>query len=336
VSGARSMLVAAVAAAALYFAPLFIGTLGLRKAIEILYLGLFAVSFNLLFGYAGLLSFGFNATFGLAGYGLALFLIHVPGVHLLLAILAVVLMTAAAGALIGALCVRLHGGYFSLLTLAVCQLLYAVAVKWRGITRGDDGIIVPPAELGLPFLGPVRLDIEANMYWFALTAAILCIGVMWRFTHTPLGQAVLLVRENSERAEFLGYHSYGTKVAAFTLASTMAGVGGILFALFQRLVSPSVLSLSQGGEVLFMTVLGGSGMFLGPLLGTAVYVLLQDWLSRTTEHWQFFIGLIFVLLVMFAPGGIAGLLRDHLMVHRRRANASTTTSRVDAVSEKTR
>lgn len=303
------MVVFLVGALALYALPLVIGTLALRFAIEVLYLGLLALSFNLVFGYGGLLPFGFNATFGLGAYAFAIALADAPQLGPWGASAIAIAIGALGGLIIGALCVRLHGGYFSLLTLAFAQFLYAIALKWRAVTKGEDGIIVAASALPLPGLGSVRLDVEANMYWFALTVVLVCLALMWRFTRTPLGGAVLLTRENSERAEFLGYNVYATKVIVYTFASTIAAVSGVLFAIFQRLVSPSVLGLGQAGDMLFMTVLGGSGSLLGPMLGALTFQLLQDWLSKVSEHWQFFIGLLFVLLVIFAPAGMTGLLQ---------------------------
>jgi len=305
----RPTLVALVfGALALYALPSVIGTLGIRTAIEILYFALFAASFNLLFGYAGLLSFGFNATFGVGAYAMALLLLYMPGIGLVLAALLSVAIGAAAGAVIGALCVRLHGGYFSLLTLAFCQFLLAIALKWRTVTKGEDGVIVAAQKLDIPGIGEVRLDVAANMYWLTLTVVLVCLWLMWRFTRTPLGRSVVLVRENEERASFISYNVYAVKVLVFTLASGMAAVAGVLYVLFQRLAAPGTLGLGTAGDVLFMTVLGGTGSFLGPVLGAGIYHLLQNWLSKTTEHWAFFIGLLFVLLVIFAPGGISGLM----------------------------
>ncbi|HET7380269.1 MAG TPA: branched-chain amino acid ABC transporter permease [Gaiellales bacterium] len=294
---------------AAYLLPFILGSIALRMAIEILYLGLFAVAFNLILGYAGLLSFGFNATFGVGAYAFALILARLPGVP----ILAAVLMGAAIGGLVGlamgALCVRLGGGYFSLMTLALCQLLYAVAIKWRPVTGGEDGIFVRRPDVVLPGIGAIHLGQEGNVYWLALTVVLVCLWLMWRFIGSPAGQAVILVRENPGRAAFLAYNVYATKLVAFAFASAMAAVAGILFALLQGLVSPATLSLMQAGEPLFMAVLGGTGAFLGPLLGTMVYALFQDWLSRTTEHWPVFMGLLFVVLVIFAPDGLVGIVR---------------------------
>lgn len=287
-----------------YGLPAVTGTLGLRLLVEILYLGLLATAFNLMFGYAGMLSFGFNATFGVGAYGLALALTYLPGWPLPLAALAAVALGSLAGLAIGAFCVRLRGGYFALLTLAFCQFLFAGAQKWRDVLRGEDGLPVPASSLaGVP-VGPQNMPAT---YWIVLSVTLICLAAMARLVRAPLGNAAVLMRENDERASFLGYDVFATRLLIFTLASGFAAVAGVLFALFQGLVSPSTLSLGQGGEVLIMVVLGGSASFWGPFAGAALYVLLQDALSRATEHWQFFIGLAFVLVVLFAPGGASGL-----------------------------
>lgn len=302
---ARALVV--VALAGLYALPWLLDVVRLRMAVEILYFGLFAVSFNLLFGYAGLLSFGHAATFGVGGYTVGLALKYVPGLPLLAALGLGALAGALAGLVIGAFCVRLRGTYFALLTLAFSQFLYAVALKWRSVTRGDDGLTVTVPDVTLPGLGVLRMGQPAHFYWLTLTLVLICLWAAWRFTRTPLGNAVLLMRENDERAAFLGYSVMGTKLIVFTVAATLAAVAGGLFASFQRLISPTALDLPIGTEVVFMSVLGGTSAFLGPFLGASVYILLQDWLSRTTERWPFILGLLFVLIVLYAHNGLTGL-----------------------------
>ncbi|HEU4439684.1 MAG TPA: branched-chain amino acid ABC transporter permease [Methylomirabilota bacterium] len=315
---------------ALLALPWVLDTIRLRMAIEVLYFGLFAVSFNLLFGYAGLLSFGHAATFGVGGYAVGLALKHVAGMPLPVALGVGALAGAVVGAVIGFFCVRLRGTYFALLTLAFSQFLYAVALKWRSVTRGDDGLTVSVPDISLPGLGVLRTGQPAHFYWLALTVVLISLWAAWRFTRTPLGNAVLLMRENDERAAFLGYNVVGTKLIVFTFAATLAAVAGGLFASFQRLISPTSLDLPIGTEVVFMAVLGGTQSFLGPFLGAAVYILLQDWLSRTTERWPFLLGLLFVLMVLYAHTGIAGLFGPGGAVRRlrsgRRAEAEGASS----------
>jgi branched-chain amino acid transport system permease protein len=296
-----------LAAAALYALPWLLDTVRLRMAVEILYFGLFAVSFNLLFGYAGLLSFGHAATFGVGGYALALLLKHVDGLPLLPALAGATVAGALVGLVIGFFCVRLRGTYFALLTLAFSQFLNAIALKWREVTRGDDGLTVAVPRTVLPGV-ELRLGDPAVFYWVALSVVLASLWLAWRFTRTPLGTAVVLMRENDERAAFLGYNVFATKLIVFTVATGFAAVAGALFAGFQRLISPTALDLPIGTEVVFMAVLGGTGSFLGPFLGATVFILVQDWLSKTTEHWPFFLGLAFVLMILFAHTGLVGLL----------------------------
>jgi branched-chain amino acid transport system permease protein len=302
---ARLWLLAALAVA--YGVPWALDTVRLRMAIEILYFGLFAVSFNLLFGYAGLLSFGHAATFGVGGYALGLLLAHVPGLPFLVDLVLAVAAGGLAGLIIGVFCVRLRGTYFALLTLAFSQFLFAVAFKWRAVTRGDDGLIVPVQDIVLPGGGTIRMGDPRHFYLVALTIVLLCLAMAWHFTRTPLGNAALLMRENDERAAFLGYNVFATKLIVFTVATTLAAMAGALFATFQRLISPAALDLAIGTEVVFMAILGGTGAFLGPFLGATVYMVFQDWLSKSTERWPFFLGLAFVLMILYAHSGLTGL-----------------------------
>jgi branched-chain amino acid transport system permease protein len=309
-------IVLAVTVVVLYLLPFGLDTLRLRMAIEVLYFGLFAVSFNLLFGYAGLLSFGHAATFGVGGYVVGLALKHVTGLPFLAALGLGAVAGALAGFIIGLFCVRLRGTYFALLTLAFSQFLYAIALKWRDVTRGDDGLRVTVPDITVPALGTLQMARASHFFWVELTVVLLCLGAAWRFTRTPLGNAVVLMRENDERAAFLGYNVFATKLVVFTLATALAAVAGGLFAGFQRLITPTSLDLPLGTEVVFMAVLGGTGAFLGPFLGATVYIVLQDWLSKTTENWPFFIGLLFVLMVLFAHTGLIGL-GARLRIRRR-------------------
>jgi len=303
----RAQLLGGVALAALYGLPWLLDTVRLRMVIEVLYFGLFAVSFNLLFGYAGLLSFGHAATFGVGGYTLGLVLKYEPALPFLVALGLAAVVGGAAGVIIGLFCVRLRGTYFALLTLAFSQFLFAVAFKWRAVTRGDDGLIVGVGSIAVPGLGALELGRPRHFYLVEVTIILLCLWAAWRFTRTPLGTAVVLMRENDERAAFLGYNVFGTKLIVFTLATTLAAVAGALFAAFQRLISPAALDLAIGTEVVFMAVLGGTGAFLGPFLGAAVYMVFQDWLSKTTENWPFFLGLGFVMMILYAHDGLIGL-----------------------------
>ncbi len=307
-----------------YAVPLMLNALQLRMAIEILYFGLFAVSLSLLLGYGGLPTFGHNATFGVGGYAIGLVLIHIPGIPLFGALALAVIIGALVGFLIGFFCVRLRGAAMALLTLAFSQFLFAIAVKWRSVTKGDDGLIMPVPDITVPWVGTLNMGQPQDFYWVALTVVLICLWAGWRFTRTPLGKAVVFMRENDQRASFLGYNVFRTQLILFTFATALAAGAGALFAIFQGFISPTTLDLALGAEVVFMTVLGGTDAFLGPFLGAGVYLLLQNWLAKTTEHWPFFIGLMFVLLILFAHTGLVGLfdeigaLRWRIASHRKK------------------
>lgn len=277
----------------------------------VLALGLFAVSYNLLLGYGGLLSFGHSAYFGLGAYATALVLAHVPGLHPLLALLAACAIAAVAGAAVGAVCVRRSGPYFSMLTLAFGMLFYTAAWKWRSVTQGDDGFgAFVPAQWNLGWLQLQATDF-AQMYRLVLVIVAALLLLLWvLMTHTAYGNAVRSIKQNEERAAFLGYDTFTVKLANHTLASAVAGIGGALFALSHNFVSTDLIGVDRSTEVVMMTYLGGTASFLGPLLGSAFVVMVGDLLATVTDRWQLVMGVVFVVMVMFVPRGFAGLLHS--------------------------
>ena len=307
------MVLAVGLVAALVAAPRVLSVVQTRMLTEIVYFSLFAVSFNLLFAYAGLLSFGHAAYFGLGAYVTAIALKHVPGMPLFAAILLGAIAGAVGGAVIGFFCVRRKGSYFALLTLAFNQFLWAIAWKWREVTGGDDGIggIVPrkPVDLGI---FSIDFSNVASKYYFTLVIVVLCLALGWYLIRTPFGNTVKAVKGNEERASFLGYNVNRSKLLIFTLSAFLAGVAGSLFALFQDFVAPSAISLAMSTEVLFMTFLGGTGSFFGPVLGAAIFVYFTDWISSLTDRWEFILGLLFIVLVLYFHQGFIGLIPARL------------------------
>jgi ABC-type branched-subunit amino acid transport system permease subunit len=301
----RAVLWLAAGVVALVALPWLVGGSTLRLATELIYFSLFAISLNLLVGYGGLPSFGHGATFGVAAYATAIVAGRWPELPLALLIPLALAAGAAAGLAIGVVAVRVHGGYFALLTLALCQLLEVTANRWRSVTLGDDGMSVRMVGT-LDLFGVRLLDLNdpRTLYFFVLVTALACAALCWRFTRAPLGLAVVLARENAQRAAVLGYDVFLTRLLLFVFAGTVAAMAGILFALVQRHVSPQVFGLALSAEVLFMVIIGGTAYFLGPVLGALCYLLLQHWLSGFTSSWALVIGVLFVLLVLFAPLGI--------------------------------
>lgn len=287
------------------FLPLLIGEFWLHVAIEILILGLFAVSFNMIFGYMGQLSFGHAAYFGVGAYATGLLLVKtsVP----LPVCLAVSMVTAGAFALIiGYFCVRLTGIYFAILTMAFGQLLYYIIFQWYSFTGGDDGLqgIVPPEWL---------LSATAY-YYFTLLIVIAALIVMWFISASPFGYTMRSIRENAERTRFIGINVRQYMLINFVVAGMFAGLAGGLLGPFNRSIAPDLCNWHQSGVPVFMTVIGGPLGFLGPMLGSVIYTFLFAFVTGFTEYWPMTIGLVIIFVVLFMPGGVLGLAQSKLKI----------------------
>jgi branched-chain amino acid transport system permease protein len=301
--------------ALLVIAPFVTNIVQLRMLTEIAYFALFAVSFNYLFGYAGLLSFGHAAYFGLGAYATAISLKNIAGMPVLASVLVGGLAGAIGGMIIGFFCVRRKGAYFALLTLAFNQFLWAAAWKWRAVTGGDDGIgdLLPDTPVNLGFASLDLYD-TTSMYYFVVVIVFVCLAAGWYLTKTPFGNTVMATKVNEERASFLGYNANRSKVWIFTFSAFYAGIAGGLFACFQDFVSTSAIDLGMSTQVLFMAFLGGTGSFFGPILGAAVFTYFTDMISSLTDRWEFILGVLFILLVLFFRQGLIGLIPAKLKV----------------------
>ncbi|MBW1914446.1 MAG: branched-chain amino acid ABC transporter permease [Deltaproteobacteria bacterium] len=274
---------------------------------EVMVFSLYAISYNLLLGYAGLLSFGHAMFFGTGAYTAAIFLNQFPGLSIWGAILIPVFITTVVGLVIGSFLLRHKGAYFALLTLAFNALFYAIATKWHSITGGDDGLSVTRPDLNI---GIARLDMSdiTVFYYFTLIIIGLVALYCYYFTKTAMGRTVLLIRENEERMKFLGYNTNISRLLLFTFTGALAGFAGAFYALFFQFTSISAISIEMTTTVLLMTFIGGTGSLLGPVLGALVYTFIQDFLSDITDRWQLIMGLIFILMVLFVPGGLSEIL----------------------------
>lgn len=293
-------------------APHILKVTQIRILNEVAYFSLFAISFNLLFGYGGLLSFGHAAYFGLGAYTTAILLKRIAGMPLLLSIFLGGIAGAIGGAIVGFFCVRRKGGYFVLLTLAFNQLIWAVAWKWRTVTGGDDGIggFVPKSlRLGITTLDLTR---TGTMYYLTMTIVVILLFLAWYLTKTPFGNTIGAIKANEERAAFLGYDVNFSKRLIFTITSFFAGIAGSLFAVFQDFVATNVVNLLLSTEVILMTILGGTGSFFGPILGAAIFVYFSDWFSSLTDRWEFFMGALFIIVVLYFHQGAVGLIPKRL------------------------
>ncbi|RXN83947.1 branched-chain amino acid ABC transporter permease [Achromobacter aloeverae] len=271
---------------------------------KVLCFALFAVAFNLLTGYTGLVSFGHAAFFGWAGYatGQMMLLFGPAGLPPEVAMLCGVAMAAAVGYVIGGLAIRRTGIYFAMITLALSQVAYFMAVQVRW-TRGEDGM------QGIPrgkFLGLVDLSVDSHMYYFTLAVFVLGFLFVYRVIHSPFGQILKAIRDNAPRAVSLGYDTDRCKLLAFVLSAAVAGLAGSLKALVLQLVALNDVSLPTSTEVLLMTLLGGLGTVWGPVLGAALVVSLQNYLATLGDVVTIVIGLIFVVCVSFFRRGFVG------------------------------
>jgi branched-chain amino acid transport system permease protein len=274
---------------------------------EIIIFALFAVSYNLLLGYAGLLSFGHAMFFGTGAYTVAIVLNHIPGLSFFGAVIVSVTVTTATGFAVGSLLLRHKGVPFALLTLAFNALFYAIATKWHSITGGDDGLSIRLPDINLGFAQVKTADITV-FYCIALLIIGLVILFCWYFTHTAMGQTVLLMRENEERMKFLGYNTNVSRLILFVFTSFLAGLAGTFYTLFFQFTSITAISIDMSTIVVLMVIIGGTGSFIGPILGACVYIYLQDFLSDITDRWPFIMGLIFIFMILYVPRGLSGLI----------------------------
>src|SRR5437870_3418984 len=273
---------------------------------DLLIAGLFAMSLDLIMGYTGMVSFGHAAYFGLGAYASALVLLHfaqpVP-----IALLAGALLAGAVAVPVGWFSTRATGIYFAMLTLAFAQLLYTVAYKWRDLTGGSDGIAgVPKTTL---FWGGPSLAERRTFYYLVAVIVVLSLLACRALVRSPFGRALQAIRENERRFTSLGRDPRPFKLVVFVIAAVFAGLAGALFAPFRGCASPEVMFWVLSGQGLMMVITGGIGTLVGPLIGAMVFLLVQEILSSYTEHWMIFTGAVFVLIVIFLPGGVVGAAR---------------------------
>jgi len=296
--------------AVLILAPLVASRAAINDLGQAVCLGLFAISFNIIFNFSGLLSFGHAAFFGVAAYGEALLLQQFGNMPVPLLVMAAGGGAALLGLVLGHICVRRQGAYFSMTTLAIGAFFYSAAFKWSSVTGGTDGLDgFMPGSLNILPGWPADSSGLSQTYWLVLSILIPSGLAAWALLAlTPFGNAVRAVRQNETRAKFLGYNTHVIKLANFTLAAGLAGVAGALWAVDNAFVSTDSIDLTFSTTVIIMTFLGGSGWYWGPMIGAVVYIAGSDWLSAVTPHWQIWFGLAFVAMVLFAPGGISGLV----------------------------
>lgn len=276
-----------------------------------LIMGIAALGFNLLLGYTGLLSFGHAAFFGAAAYvaGFLVKYLHLATMEGFL--VAGVGACVVLALLFGVVCVRYTRIFFAILTLALSQVLWGLALKYFWITGGTDGLRIPtPSLLGglLAPSGDKLLFLSRAYYYYVLAVFGLCLGAVWLIVHSPFGKALQAIRDNETRARFVGIPVPRYRLIAFVVSGALTGLAGVLWAPLNGLVTPDVLYWPFSGEIVFMTVLGGFQSFAGPILGAVVYTYLKSYAIGVTTYWQALLGLTLVVLVRVMPSGLIGVL----------------------------
>jgi branched-chain amino acid transport system permease protein len=295
-------------AVALLALPYVLSTYHLGLVVQMMIFALFAMSLDLLIGYGGMPSLGHAAYFGISAYTTGLLALRL-GLNVWLALPAGVILAALTAMLFGVLALRTRGSYFLMITLALSQVAWGIAFGWRSLTGGDDGLPdIPRPTLGLHF--PWSLADGIPFYYFTLLLVALAIFLLVRIVASPFGYALRGIRESETRMLALGYNVWRYKFAAFVLAAVFAGLAGCLYAYYNRFVSPDYLHVARSAEVLLMVILGGAGTLIGPAVGAVLIVLLENVVSAYTERWLLLLGIIYVLVSLFAPNGLIGLLRD--------------------------
>ena len=267
---------------------------------EMLIIALFAMGYNILLGTTGLPSFGHAAFFGTGAYAVGI--LQQYGVSgTLTSLAAAALAGLGASLLVGLLVMKKRGIYFGLLTLAFGQMFYIVALRWDALTGGETGL----TGLQRPSLFGIDLTEHLHFYYFVLVIFMVSIWVIWRITNSPFGSLLTAIKGNEVRTEYLGYNVARYKLGAILISGAFSGLAGGLYAWYQYAAYPQNLFWIESGNIVVLTLLGGGlSSFFGPILGAAVFVAAQDLISSYTEHWMFFFGLMFILVVTAFPNGL--------------------------------
>jgi branched-chain amino acid transport system permease protein len=287
--------------------PLVVGEFWVHVAVEILILGLFAVSFNMIFGYMGQLSFGHAAYYGVGAYATGMLLVK-ASIPLPICLAASMIAAGICALIFGYFCVRLTGIYFAILTLAFGQLMYYIIFQWYSFTGGDDGLqgIIPPDFL----FG------ATSYYYFTVLIVTAALIAMWYISKSPFGYTMRAIRDNADRTRFLGINVRRYMLINFVVAAMFAGLAGGLLGPFNRSVAPDLCNWHQSGVPVFMTVIGGPLGFLGPMIGSVIFTFLMAFVTGFTEYWPLTIGLIIIFVVLFMPGGVLGLVEERVEIFR--------------------
>ena len=312
-------------AACLIAAPFVLPYLGAapNTVNRILVWGLFGIGFDILFGYTGLLSFGQSALYGTGGMFAAYLLTRAGFPHVITALVIGMVASAVVGYLVGLVALRRTGIYFAMITVAIAEVFYFVEFnplsEWTGGENGLPGVPTPRLDLGF-----VKLDFTSgwSLYPFLAFCFFLGMVIALRIVRSPVGVIFRAIRENPLRAAAVGHNIHGYKLTAFVIAAAYAGLAGGLLGVLQAFMPPEAFTFDTSGQLVMQTVIGGRGTLVGPLVGAAVWLFLEDFLQGTLKlgaSWKLVLGLVFVLLVCFLRQGVVGGDRRPWCLHLRNA-----------------
>ena len=285
-------------------------------------LALFSTSLNLLIGYAGMVSFGHGMFFGLGAYAFGL-IMQRTSMPIPVALLVSLIIAATVATVVGAICVRLKDIYFAFVTLAFQMLLYSLITSWVSFTGGDQGL-----RGGIPRPVFFGVDLANHTHLYLFSSALLIIGLlaMRHVAESPFGYSLRVIRDNALRASFLGINVWRMKLAVFVIAGTFAALGGVVMSLFVSGAYPEFANWPMSGDAVLMIMLGGLGVFLGPLVGTVLLLLLNDVITRFTEYYGLALGLVILLFTLGLRKGLLDFAVD--LVRRRAAPAGVLSTEV--------
>lgn len=306
----RLALAAIVAVIVLAVVPTFLTSYQTLLLIYGLDFAIATLGFNLLLGYTGLLSFGHSAFFGVGAYTVALLVQYLDIRSMELYLLVGLVASGITAVVFGYLCVRHTRFYFAILTLALSQVLWSLALKLFWLTGGTDGMRVPVPSLlgGLIGSSGGFSGFVATYYYYVLVVFAVVVAFMWVVVHSPFGKALQAIRDNETRAQFLGLSIRRYRYAAFLISGIVTGLAGVLWVPLNALATPDVLYWPFSGEIVFATLLGGFRTFTGPIIGGIAYTFLKTYAVAETQYWQFLLGVVLVVLILLLPTGIVGAI----------------------------
>lgn len=313
----RDVLIAAVALAILLLLPYVWPSKMINDlVIRLSAFALFATSLNLLVGYTGMVSFGHGMFFGFGAYAFGLSMQRL-GVSIPTAFLIAIVSSAFLGLVVGAISIRLKDIYFSFITLAFQMLLYSTVIAWVPLTGGDQGLMggIPRP----PFLG-VDLSIESHRYVLAVVIMVIGLLILRQIVESPFGYTLRMIRDNTERASFLGINVFRAKLTAFVIAGVFGAIGGMVMALFVSGAYPEFVNWTMSGEGIFMIMLGGLTTFIGPAAGALILSLLNDVITRGTEHHGLLLGAVILLFALGLRKGVTDFIADWFRLRREAAS----------------